>query len=383
MFEGLKKKLSSFINSVAKREEEEGKEEAKEAVESKVSHEQLSSLPASPEQKIGMSHEAAEAKEEAQPAEAKEKQKKEEQEKRAEPKISAATKLKGVFLGEVDIKEKDVDAYLDELKLSLMQSDVNYDVSEKVVEQLKRNLVGSKVSSKNIQAEITEKVRRSLSEVMASGSGADILSMARKKKESGEMPFRILFVGPNDAGKTTTMGKVAHMLMQSGFSCVMSASDTFRAAAIEQTAIHAGRLGINVIKGQYGADPASVAFDAVAYAKAHGIDVVLIDSAGRQETNKSLVEEMKKMVRVAKPDMKIFIGESIAGNALLEQVKQFNEAIGLDGIILTKLDCDAKGGNTLSILSDTKVPVLYFGTGEKYTDIIPYNPNFVLDSLMP
>ena len=138
-----------------------------------------------------------------------------------------------------------------------------------------------------------------------------------------------------------------------------------------------------MVKGNYGADPASVAFDAIAYAKAHGIDAVLIDTAGRQETNRSLIEELKKMVRVNKPDLCIFVGEGIAGNALLEQVTQFNEAAKLDGIILTKLDCDAKGGNTLSILSDTKIPVLYFGTGEKYGDLIPYDPEFVVDSIVP
>jgi fused signal recognition particle receptor len=138
-----------------------------------------------------------------------------------------------------------------------------------------------------------------------------------------------------------------------------------------------------VIKGAYGADPASIAFDAIAYAKAHALDAVLIDSAGRQETNKSLIEELKKMVRVNKPDLCIFIGEGIAGNALLEQVKQFDQATKLDGVILTKLDVDAKGGNTLSILSDTQVPVLYFGTGEKYTDLMPYNPQFVVDNIVP
>ncbi len=370
MFEGLKKKLAGFISSISKKEEVEAKEEEKKIEEAKPIEEPTTAKPASAEKKPKEKEEQKEEKEEAK-------------EKRAEPKISATTKLKGIFFGEVEIKEKDVDSYLEELKLSLLQSDVNYEVSEKIVEQIKKNLVGSKVNSKNAQAEIAEKLRKSLSEVMSNKSNIDIVTLVKKKKEAGEIPFKILFVGPNGAGKTTTMGKIAYMLMNNGFSCVMSASDTFRAAAIEQTAIHASKLGINVIKGQYGADPASVAFDAIAYAKAHGIDVVLIDSAGRQETNRNLIEELKKMVRVAKPDLKIFIGESIAGNALLEQVKQFDEAVKLDGIILTKLDCDAKGGNTLSILSETSVPVLYFGTGENYQDLVPYNANFILDNIMP
>ncbi|MDE1855610.1 MAG: signal recognition particle-docking protein FtsY, partial [Candidatus Micrarchaeota archaeon] len=174
-----------------------------------------------------------------------------------------------------------------------------------------------------------------------------------------EMPFKILFIGPNGAGKTTSMAKVAHMLLKNGITCIMSASDTFRAAAVEQTVIHAQRLGIEAVKGIYGADPASVAFDAIAHARARGIDVVLIDSAGRQETNASLIEELKKIVRVTKPDLKLFVGESITGNSLLEQVRALNEAVKLDGIILTKLDVDAKGGNTLSILSETDVPVMF------------------------
>ena len=198
-----------------------------------------------------------------------------------------------------------------------------------------------------------------------------------------QLPYKILFVGPNGAGKTTTMAKIASMLIANNITCVLSASDTFRAAAIEQTAYHASKLGINVIKGTYGADPASVAFDAIAHAKAHGIMVVLIDSAGRQETNKSLIEELKKISRVANPDLKIFIGESISGNALLEQVKVIDEAVKLDGIVLTKLDVDAKGGNTLSILSDTTIPILYFGTGEKYSDIISYDPQFIVDNILP
>ena len=220
-------------------------------------------------------------------------------------------------------------------------------------------------------------------QVLSRSPDMDIVGMANMKKEQGSLPFKIMFIGPNGAGKTTTMAKIASMLLANNISCVLSASDTFRAAAIEQTAIHAQRLGINVIKGNYGADPSSVAFDAIAHAKAHGIMAVLIDSAGRQETNKSLLEELKKMTRVAAPDLKIFVGEAISGNALLDQVKAIDAAVKLDGIILTKLDVDAKGGNTLSILSDTTVPILFFGTGEKYSDIMRYDPKFIIDSMLP
>ncbi len=288
-----------------------------------------------------------------------------------------------MFLGHVKISEKDADPFIESLKMGLLQSDVNYDVTERITDNIRRNLVGREVSSRNISADIRDGIRESILGVLSSRSKIQIIDKVKEKAAAGQLPYRILFVGPNGAGKTTTMAKVASMLLSNGISCVLSASDTFRAAAIEQTAYHAGKLGINVIKGTYGADPASVAFDAIAHAKAHNIMVVLIDSAGRQETNKSLIEELKKMARVTAPDMKIFIGESISGNALLDQVKAINEAVSLDGIILTKLDVDAKGGNTLSILSETTIPILYFGTGEKYTDIMPYDPQFIVDNILP
>ncbi|MGI0133693.1 MAG: signal recognition particle-docking protein FtsY, partial [Candidatus Micrarchaeaceae archaeon] len=199
----------------------------------------------------------------------------------------------------------------------------------------------------------------------------------------GNVPVKILFLGPNGTGKTTTIAKLTNSFKNSGVSVVMSASDTFRAAAIEQMAIHAGRLGVPIIKSTYGADPASVAFDAIAYGRAHGINVVMIDSAGRQETNKNLISEVQKMVRIAKPDLTIYVGESTAGNAISEQIKEFGRFMKIDGIILTKLDCDAKGGNALSIAQVTGIPVLFFGTGEGYDALVPYSPEFVVDAVMP
>jgi len=283
----------------------------------------------------------------------------------------------------VRISEKDADPFIESLKLGLLQSDVNYDVADRVADGIRRTLVGREVSSRSIEHDIRQCIRDSIMGVLTKSSEIDIMKRVAAKRLENQLPYKILFVGPNGAGKTTTMAKMASMLIANGITCVLSASDTFRAAAIEQTAYHASRLGINVIKGAYGADPASVAFDAIAHAKAHGIMVVLIDSAGRQETNKSLIEELKKISRVTNPDLKIFIGESISGNALLEQVKAIDEAVRIDGIILTKLDVDAKGGNTLSILSDTTIPILYFGTGEKYSDMMPYDPQFIVDNILP
>ncbi|MGC8479311.1 MAG: signal recognition particle-docking protein FtsY [Candidatus Micrarchaeia archaeon] len=296
------------------------------------------------------------------------------------PNVTFGTKIKSVFFKEVSIKENDIEPFLEDLRESLLESDVNYDASEKILGSIKTSLLSSKISSKNINSQISGILQDSILKILQKPSKIDLISLASSKKASGE-PLKILFIGPNGAGKTTTMAKVATMFIKNDISVVMSASDTFRAAAIEQTVIHAERLGVNVIKGKYNADPASVAFDAIAHAKAHHINVVLIDSAGRQETNKSLMEEIKKIVRIAKPDLKIFVGEGIAGNALLNQVSEFNSTVGLDGVILTKLDCDAKGGNTISIISETSVPILFFGIGEGYDDLLPYDPNFIVKNI--
>ncbi len=427
MFEGLKKRFSDFVDGLSKKEKEEERqeeklEERKQEPESKpvqeAEQENREESETEEVEKKKEEEEKAEKPEETRaPVKVEEKQPPEEKAQHAEeaeqkpeeavkeeneadtkptagpvpkvearpkaPDVSLTTKIKGALLRKVKVSEKDADPFLEQLRVALLQTDVNYDVAERLVAKLRSNLVNKEIGSRDIKKEIRDEIRNSLMQTLTKNSGVDVLLMAREKKQKAGGPFKVLFIGPNGAGKTTTIAKMAHMLTKSGISCVISASDTFRAAAIEQAAIHADRLGVDVIKGTYGADPASIAFDAVAYARAHGKDAVLIDSAGRQETNKSLIEELKKMVRVNAPDLCVFVGEGIAGNALLDQVKQFDQATKLDGVILTKLDVDAKGGNTLSILSDTTVPVLYFGMGERYEDLMPYDPKFVVDNIIP
>jgi fused signal recognition particle receptor len=439
MFEGLRKKFSNFIGGIAKKEAEEAAQAEK---EEKAEEESWQAAEAKKEEKPKQASAGEAAKEERREVEqagqkgdeegAKDPQaQKTEQDRKApevksiraviptpghgvatattlhgarqaageplrpknqepqrasqtmQPNATFTTRLKGVIFRQVKISEKDADPFIDALKIGLLQSDVNYDVAEKMAASIRISLVGKQVNSKDIQGDITKAIRSSIMNVLSSRPEVDIVKMISMKKEAGGLPFKIMFIGPNGAGKTTTMAKVANLLLSSSITCVLSASDTFRAAAIEQTVFHGSKLGVNVIKGNYGSDPSSIAFDAIAHAKAHGIMAVLIDSAGRQETNRSLIEELKKMARVTAPDLKIFVGEAISGNALLEQVKAIDQAIKLDGIILTKLDVDAKGGNTISILSDTSVPILFFGTGEKYADMIPYDPAFVADSIIP
>jgi fused signal recognition particle receptor len=302
---------------------------------------------------------------------------KEEEKRPMKVSLSLESKVKGLLLGEVEVKEKDIDDLLQELEMSMLEADVAYEVAQAVGAELKAGLVGKRIRAGEIQAKVKGIVREAL-RAQLEKEKPDLLKLAASK----EKPFKILFVGPNGAGKTTTMAKVAELFMKNGKSVVFSASDSYRAAAIEQTEAHANKLGIKAIKHSYGADPAAVCFDAINYAKAHGIDVVLMDTAGRQETNRNLVDEMKKIARIAKPDMKIFVGESIAGNAIVEQVKSFNEAVGLDGVVLTKLDCDAKGGAALSVTKATGVPILYFGVGQGYDDLREFDADFLLSQLL-
>ncbi len=297
--------------------------------------------------------------------------------------LSLKTKIKSVFVGTVRLNDSDIARFLETMKVSMLQSDVSYDTTEYFLTDLKTRLEEKPVSSRNIEGEVTGMIRNSLLSVLTSTKTFDLMQLVKGRVSEGSKPVKILFLGPNGTGKTTTIAKLAYGFKNAGISSVLSASDTFRAAAIEQLEHHANKIGVPVIRSSYGADPASVAFDAIAYAKAHGIDAVLIDSAGRQETNKSLIEEMKKMVRVAKPDLIIFVGESTAGNMISEQIKEFSKFMAIDGIILTKLDCDAKGGGALSIAHTTGRPVLFFGTGEGYDALIPYDPNFVIDAILP
>jgi len=290
--------------------------------------------------------------------------------------VSKTGKLKGLFLGKVEIKESDVEELLWELELSLIESDVEQDAAHDLVQKIKGKLVGKKLSMKHFDEEIKQDIKEILTEMMSTDK-KDILAEAKAKK-----PYKILILGPNGAGKTTSIAKLTHLFQKNKLSCVWAAADTFRSGAIDQLQVHADKLGVKVIKQQYGADPAAVAFDAVKSAEANGFNVVLIDSAGRQETNKNLMEELKKMERVIKPDLKIYVGEAYVGQGLLEQAKEFDEAIGIDGFILTKIDTDAKGGTSISLLYRLKKPILFVGTGQGYEDFEEFTPEFILNRII-
>ncbi len=264
-----------------------------------------------------------------------------------------------------------------DLEIALLENNVAVEVIDKIRDDLKKSLVAQRIPRGKLEEHIQKTLKHSIAELFDLPS-IDVFARIKQKKEK---PFIISFVGINGSGKTTTIAKLAHLLKQHNLTPVIAAADTFRAAAIQQLEEHGEKLGVKVIKHDYGADPAAVAFDAVKYAHAKSIDVVLIDTAGRMHSNTNLIDEMKKIVRVAKPDLKVFVGESITGNDCVEQARTFNNAISFDCIILTKADVDEKGGAALSVSYITKKPISYFGTGQKYDDLEVFDKEKVMGSI--
>jgi fused signal recognition particle receptor len=297
-------------------------------------------------------------------------------------------KLKEAFasltkvVSEKTLSEKELDDVLFNFQLSLLESDVGQDVVDNITSAVKKELVGTKIErSKQTEAVIRENLRKAILNVFSSATQIDIIGRAREKKKTGD-PFVVLFLGINGTGKTTTVAKFANLLRQNGLSVVVAAGDTHRAGAIEQLTEHANRISTKVIAQRYGADPAAVARDGVLYAKAHHSDVVIVDTAGRMQTNQNLMEEMSKIVRVVNPDVKILIADSLTGNDAISQAQLFSKYTGFDGAILTKADADTKGGAALSVAYTTGKPILYLGVGQGYDDIKPFDPRAFADSLV-
>jgi fused signal recognition particle receptor len=277
---------------------------------------------------------------------------------------SVAEALKTRRLSKEEIRE-----HVEEFKLMLISNDVAVEVAERLGEELAERLRLLRVRRfGDGEGEVMELVAGVLDSVIREGSLDDLLRRIREKTSTGE-PFVILFVGPNGGGKTTTVVKLARLLQRHGFKCLIAASDTFRAGAIEQLQRLASEAGVRVVCQRYGADPAAVAMDTVMSARTNRIPVVLIDTAGRTEVDHNLLEEMRKIKRVVGPDLVIYVGDALAGNAAVEQARRFDEYVGVDYIILAKLDADARGGSAISISYVTGKPMLFVGTGQGLDDL--------------
>lgn len=274
------------------------------------------------------------------------------------------------------ISQEEFEELFFDFEMALLENNVAVQVIDKIKVDLASVLVDKPIKRGDVEKTLSQTLSHTVHEIL------HVESFAIEQRIRAEnKPFIITFVGVNGSGKTTQLAKIASRLQKQGFSCVMAACDTFRAAAIQQLEEHATNLQIKLIKHDYGSDAAAVAYDAVAYAKSHNIDVVLIDTAGRLHSNTNLMNELQKLHRVVKPQLTIFVGESITGNDCVEQALQFGEHVRIDGIILTKADVDDKGGAALSISYVTKKPILFLGTGQKYDDLVLFDPSLIADSL--
>lgn len=277
---------------------------------------------------------------------------------------------------EKKIEEDDVKDILKDLEMGLISSDVAVEVSDKIVNDLRNNLVGKFIKRGEIESVIKNSFKTSILDILKV-QGFDLLEKAKTNK-----PFLIIFLGFNGSGKTTTLARIGNMLKKNGFTVVFAAADCFRAASIEQLEEHGRKLGIEIIKHKYGADPAAVIFDAVKHAKSKGIDVVLADTAGRTHANVNLMDELRKIVKVNKPDLKILVLDALTGNDIYDQCKMFNDVVGVDALIITKADVYEKGGATLSASFTIKKPILYLGIGQNYDDLEKFDSNKIVEKLL-
>jgi len=293
-------------------------------------------------------------------------------------------KLKSAFSTFVNkmLDEEKLEDSIQDLKILLISNDVAMETAEaicnSIINSFKGEEIGRLISTGKLLEETLENV---ITEILTPDQELNLIEKIEEKRSIKD-PYIIVFLGVNGTGKTTTMAKMAHLLKEKGYSVVAAASDTFRAGAIEQLTLHMNNVGVKVIKNQYKSDPASVAYDAIDHARAKNIDIVLVDTAGRQVTDKNLMKEIEKICRIAQPDLKIFVGDSLTGNDALFQAKEFNKYVGIDASILTKLDADAKGGAALSVSHETKKPIIFVGTGQSYEDLEKFDPDLFISNIL-
>lgn len=376
MFGNLKKKLKSWLG---KKDEEETKEEKPVETSEVKKPDTLvvpieEKKPESKEEKPIVKEKETEKVKEEIPKEETPVTKEHVTEEKPEKKEGFFSKL----TKKITTKTIDQEAFntiFEDLEMILLENNVALEVVDKIRENLEVNIIGKEIKRGETDKIILESLKNTINEVLIEPP-----NLIEKIKENEE-PFIIVFFGINGSGKTTSISKLAHKLKQNNISCVLAAGDTFRAASIEQLEKHGNKLGIKVLKQDYGADPTAVAFDAKQYAKKNNIKAVLIDTAGRMYTKENLIKQMEKLIRVIQPDLKIFVGESITGNDATQQAKTFHEAVGIDGIILSKADIDEKAGTILSVSFVTGKPIYFLGVGQNYEDLQDFNKEIVLSNL--
>jgi len=281
-----------------------------------------------------------------------------------------------------ELSDQDISKILDEFLLALVENNVAYSVAKQICDNLREKLKATQFRRFTDSTQPAKEALRDVLLEILKGSGEESFYKVLDESKNAHKPSIILFVGVNGTGKTSSIAKVGHLRLRKGFSVIVAAADTYRTGSIEQIEEHARRIGIKTIKHDYGADAAAVAFDAVNYATAHGTNVVLIDTAGRMQTNKNLLEEMKKVARVAKPNLTILVVDSLTGNDAVEQGKSFSSSVNIDGVVLTKLDADAKGGSAISIAAIMGKPILFATVGQNYEDIVSFEPEQMVEKII-
>ena len=273
-----------------------------------------------------------------------------------------------------ELKAEKLRPILDEFRLNLIENDVAVPVAYYITEELEKRLDGIEVKRLGDRKELVkDTLHEVLIEILTTKETVNLIEDVEQKRQ-GKEPYTILFVGINGTGKTTSIAKVARFLMKKGYSVVLAGSDTYRAGSIEQLEEHSRKLGVRIIKHKYGADPAAVAYDAISHAESRGVNVVLIDTAGRIQTDRNLMSELSKIKRVVDPDLTVLVVDALIGNDAVMQAEEFHNSVGIDGTILTKVDADVKGGASLSVAHVTGKPIIFIGVGQEYKDLEAFEP---------
>jgi fused signal recognition particle receptor len=295
-----------------------------------------------------------------------------------DPDPGLGERVRAAATGRSFIDPEDLEGPLDDLELALLGSDVEMAVAGAIVEDVREQLVGTTRAQVTSTGDVVEDaVRDALVDVTSVGQFDFVERVA-----AAEKPLVVVFTGVNGVGKTTTIAKMARYLEQRGFSSVLANGDTYRAGANEQIREHAERLDRPLISHEQGSDPAAVLYDAVEYAEANDVDVVLGDTAGRLHTSDDLMSQLAKIDRVVDPDMALFVDEAVAGQDAVNRAEEFDEAAPVDGAVLTKADADSSGGAAISVAHVTGKPVLFLGTGQGYDDLERFDPEALADELL-
>lgn len=379
MFDGLKEKIGRFRDDV---EEEAEEAEAQAATDSEPSD--GADAPAEPapvepdaEPEPSGSGEPVEPEAPGEDVESNEPDSAAEESERSSG-SGFMHRARSLATGQIVIDPEVIEQPLDDLEFALLESDVEFTVAQEIVTSLRNDLENAtRGMSQTVEERIDEALREALLEVISVGQFDFDERIAEAEK-----PVTIIFTGVNGVGKTTSIAKLSRYLGERGYSTVMANGDTYRAGANEQIAEHADRLGTKLISHEQGGDPAAVIYDAVEYAEAHDIDVVLGDTAGRLHTNEGLMDQLEKIDRVVGPDMTLFTDEAVAGQDAVQRAKKFDATAEIDGAILTKADADANGGAAISIAYVTGKPILFLGTGQEYDDVERFDPEWLADQLV-